>query len=105
FGGGGRCMSPVETNDIEVSILDPDPSDERRFGSLGFHFGLHIEDDAAHFAKKLAAHICEIVFVAIERRPDHDRLREALRNVVYGVRLLDLLPERAHPTLCWEKRL
>src|ERR1700685_166515 len=71
-------ISPVETDDIEVVVFDPDSPRKQTFAA--FFDGLDIDHDAARFAKKLASHKREVIVIFLEVGIEHRHLCEALRQ-------------------------
>ncbi len=75
---GMTGIGPVEADNIEVAIFDPDSSGKRSFSR--FFPRLHIDHNAARFAKKLASHKSETIVILLEVWIEHHHLREALRQ-------------------------
>ena len=57
-------VSAIEPNDVVVLIFDPDAPQEAALAGL-FH-RRNVENQAAHFTKKLAPHVIELIVVLVE---------------------------------------
>ena len=80
---GLRIVAAVKADDVVILIFDPDSAHEAR-DFLAF-LGLDIDDEAAEFAKKFAAHEGEVVVLLLEIGVEHDHLGEAHGQKVQGV--------------------
>src|SRR5580765_2224357 len=78
-----RIVGAVETDDVIVLVLDPDPALKARY--LVSLARQNIDHEAAHIAKELTAHESEFVITLLEIRVDHDHLGKAHRQKVQRV--------------------
>ena len=73
----------AEAHDAEVLVLDPNAAEEPPFARIGQ--GGNVKDQAANFAEELAAHVIELIVLAIEAvGVDVDHLQEAAWQVLQG---------------------
>ena len=75
-------IGAVEADNVVVLIFHPDAADKAAIPRA--LLGLYIDDDAAHFAQKFAAHEGEVVVLALEVLIEHHHLRETQRQELHG---------------------
>src|SRR3954462_1361814 len=63
-GTEGRSVGPVEANDIEVLVLNPNPADKFCFAAVSFR--LHIKNKTANLTEKFPPHVDKVVVGAVE---------------------------------------
>ncbi len=72
-------VGAVKAHDVKILILDPDAPDEASFARL--RQGIDVKNQATHLAQKFAAHIRNLVMLAVE--PAHiqvNHLQETARD-------------------------